>query len=266
MVEILAYVHKDGFFHRLHPVTKILFILVFGMMSILSTNLGFLALLVIVILVISYCANLGPEVLHQFRLIAIMSVILIGITIITMPGGDIIGYIIPYGSPILGGSLPVTTGAVEFGLVLTLRFMILICAFQLFVISTQPRDIVHTMDRMKIPIDYSLMFLVALRFIPTLQIEGIRIHEAQLARGYNPGTGLIGKIRSVAPVVIPLVSNALSRATVLGLTIDIRGYRTEKRTRLREFIFHARDFGVIVVLAITSCVYTFLVLTQILGS
>jgi energy-coupling factor transport system permease protein len=241
-----------------------LFILVFGLMSILSMNLGFLAMLVLAILIISYCANLGSEVLHQFRLIAIMSVVLIGITIITMPGGDLLGYLIPYAVPVIGGNLPVTTGAIDFGLVLTLRFMILICAFQLFVISTQPRDIVHTMERMKIPIDYTLMFLVALRFIPTLQIEGIRIHEAQLARGYNPGTGLIGKIRSVAPVVIPLVSNALSRATVLGLTIDIRGYRTGKRTRLREFLFNARDFGVIVILIITSCVYTFLVMVHFL--
>jgi energy-coupling factor transport system permease protein len=264
VAEILAYVHKDGFFHRLHPVTKILFILVFGLMSIVSMNLGFLAFLVLVILVISWCANLGPDVLHQFRLIAIMSVILIGITVITMPSGDIIGYLIPYGLPGIGGSLPVTTGAIEFGLVLTFRFMILICAFQLFVISTQPRDIVHTMERMKIPIDYTLMFLIALRFIPTLQMEGVRIHEAQLARGYNPGTGLIGKIRSVAPVVIPLVSNALSRATVLGLTIDIRGYRTGKRTRLREFIFHARDFGAMVALVIASCAYTYLVLAQLL--
>jgi energy-coupling factor transport system permease protein len=262
MAEILAYIHKDGFFHLLHPVTKMLFILVFGLMSILSMNLAFLAIMVIAILIISYCANLGSEVLHQFRLIAIMSVILIGITIITMPGGDLVGYLIPYGIPVIGGSLPVTTGAIDFGLVLTLRFMILICAFQLFVISTQPRDIVHTMERMKIPIDYTLMFLVALRFIPTLQIEGIRIHEAQLARGYNPGTGLIGKIRSVAPVVIPLVSNALSRATVLGLTIDIRGYRTGKRTRLREFLFHARDFGMIGILMITSCAYTFLVMVH----
>jgi energy-coupling factor transport system permease protein len=264
MAEILAYVHKEGFFHRLHPLTKMLFILVFGLMSILSTNLGFLTILVIAVLTISWCANLGSEVLHQFRLILIMSVILIGITIITIPGGDTLGYLIPFGFPVIGGNLPVTTGAIEFGLVLTLRFMILICAFQLFVISTQPRDIVHTMERMKIPIDYTLMFLVALRFIPTLQIEGIRIHEAQLARGYNPGTGLIGKIHSFAPVVIPLVSNALSRATVLGLTIDIRGYRTKKRTRLREFMFHARDFGVITVLMITSCAYTFLVVTNVL--
>ena len=264
MAEILAYIHKSGFFHRLHPVTKMLFILVFGLMSILSMNLGFLAILVVVILVISYIANLGPEVLHQFRLITIMSVILIGITIITMPGGDFVGYLIPSAIPVIGGSLPVTTGAIDFGLVLTLRFMILICAFQLFVISTQPRDIVHTMERMKIPIDYTLMFLVALRFIPTLQIEGIRIHEAQLARGYNPGSGLLGKVRSVAPVVVPLVSNALSRATVLGLTIDIRGYRTGKRTRLREFLFHGRDFGVIGMLVVVGCAYTFLVWAQVL--
>jgi energy-coupling factor transport system permease protein len=233
-------------------------------MSILSMNLGFLAMLVLAILIISYYANLGHEVLQQFRLITIMSVILIGITIITMPSGDSLGYLIPSGFPVIGGNLPITTGALEFGFILTLRFMILICAFQLFVISTQPRDIVHTMERMKIPIDYTLMFLVALRFIPTLQIEGIRIHEAQLARGYNPGTGLIGKIRSVAPVVIPLVSNALSRATVLGLTIDIRGYRTGKRTRLREFVFHVRDYGVMAGLAAVSCAYTFLVFAQVL--
>ena len=98
------------------------------------------------------------------------------------------------------------------------------------------------MERLKIPVDYTLMFLVATRFIPTLQIEGTRIHEATLARGYNPGTGLIGKLRSVAPVVIPLVSNALSRATVLGLTIDIRGYRTGKRTRLRNSSFMRGTF------------------------
>jgi energy-coupling factor transport system permease protein len=257
-------VHKDGFFHRLHPFTKIAFIIVFGLMSILSINLLFLLVLVAAVLVIAYGASLSNEVFQQFRLIGVMSVVLIGITLITMPGGSTIGYLIPAGIPIIGGSLPVTTGAIDFGLIMTLRFMILICTFQLFVISTRPRDIVHTMERMKIPTDYTLMFLIALRFIPTLQIEGMRIHEAQLARGYNPGTGLIGKVRSVAPVVVPLVSNALSRANVLGLTIDIRGYRTGKRTHLREFAFHLRDYGTLFVIAIFSCVYVSLYVNQVL--
>jgi energy-coupling factor transport system permease protein len=264
MAEILSYVHKEGFFHRLHPFTKIAFIFLFGLMSILSTHLPFLVLLVIAVLIVSYCANLGPEVIQQFKLIAIMSVILIGLTIITMPSGETIGYLIPSVITGMGGHIPITTGAIDFGLVLTLRFMVLICVFQLFVISTQPRDIVHTMERMKVPIDYTLMFLIALRFIPTLQIEGRRIHEAQLARGYNPGTGILGKVRSVAPIVVPLVSNALARATVLGLTIDIRGYRTETRIRIREFVFHTRDYATIIVLIAAGCGYTVLVLQHIL--
>jgi len=40
-----------------------------------------------------------------------------------------------------------------------------------------------------IPSTMALMFLIALRFISSLQVEGQRIHEAQLARGYNPGKG-----------------------------------------------------------------------------
>jgi energy-coupling factor transport system permease protein len=264
MAEILAYVHKKGLFHSLHPFTKILFILLFGMMAILSTNIGFLSALVVVILILAYCANLGQEVMQQFRLIVMMSVVLIGITVITMPGGETLGYLIPAFVPVIGGHIPVTTGAMDFGIILTLRFMVLICAFQLFVISTQPRDIVHTMERMHIPIDYTLMFLIALRFIPTLQIEGKRIHEAQLARGYNPGSGFIGKIKSVAPIVIPLVSNALARANVLGLTIDIRGYRTQIRTRLREFAFKRKDYYSVGLLLIAGCGYVFLVIRQII--
>ena len=248
MAEILAYVHKDGFFHRLHPITKIAFILLFGTMSILSTSLVFLFSLVVIVLAISYAASLGKEVMQQFRLIAIMSIILIGLTIVTMPEGVTLGHIIPAAVPVIGGSLPITTGAIEFGLVLTLRFMVLICVFQLFVISTQPRNIARTMERLKVPVDYTLMFLIALRFIPTLQIEGQRIHEAQLARGYNPGTGLIGKVRSVGPIIVPLVSNALSRATVLGLTIDIRGYRTAKRTAFREQHMTRVDYAVCICL------------------
>jgi energy-coupling factor transport system permease protein len=116
---------------------------------------------------------------------------------------------------------------------------------------------------MKMPIDYILMFVIALRFIPTLQIEGIRIHEAQLARGYNPGTGFIGKIRSVAPIVVPLVSNALMRSNVLGLTIDMRGYRTERRTRVRESTLQRRDYGMLFATGITGAGYIFLFMKQI---
>jgi energy-coupling factor transport system permease protein len=253
MAEILQYVHKDAFLHRLHPYTKIAFIVVVSIMCLISTDLAFLTLMVLAMLVFAAYSRLLTESLQQLKLILVMSIIFILITIITIPNGATLGYLIPPAVPLVGGLVPITEGGLTIGLVLTLRFMVLIFAFQLFLISTQPRDLVHAMEKTGMPIDYILMFIIALRFIPTLQIEGQRIHEAQLARGYNPGTGFIGKIRSVAPIVIPLVSNALLRSNVLGLTIDMRGYRTGRKTPVRERVFAKRDYAVLAVLAIAGC-------------
>jgi energy-coupling factor transport system permease protein len=251
MAEILQYVHKDGFFHRLHPFSKILFIIVASVMCVLVTGIPFLIMMVVALLLLAYASNLHRKVIQQLRLILIMSVVFIIITVLTMPNGATIGYLIPQGVPVIGGSIAITDGAIGIGLVLALRFMVLIFAFQLFLISTQPRDLVHAMEKLHMPIDYILMFIIALRFIPTLQIEGQRIHEAQLARGYNPGKGMLGKIRSVAPIVIPLVSNALMRSNVLGLTIDMRGYRTGIRTQVRERRLGAGDYAMIGSLVVT---------------
>lgn len=262
MAEILQYVHKDAFLHRLHPYTKIVFIIVVSVMSLIATDIGFLILMVLAMLAFAAYGRLLTESFQQLKLIIAMSVIFILITIITMPNGNVLGYMIPQGVPVIGGLIPVTDGGLMIGLVLTLRFMVLIFAFQLFLISTQPRDLVHAMEKVGLPIDYILMFIIALRFIPTLQIEGQRIHEAQLARGFNPGTGFVGKIRSVAPIVIPLVSNALLRSNVLGLTIDMRGYRTGKKTHVRERFFATRDYAVMGVLAVTGCGFVVLVIAQ----
>jgi energy-coupling factor transport system permease protein len=250
MAEILQYVHKDGFFHRLHPFSKILFIIVASVMCVLVTGIPFLIMMVVALLLLAYASNLHREVIQQLRLVLVMSVVFIIITMLTMPNGATIGYLIPLGIPVIGGSIAITDGAIGIGLVLALRFMVLIFAFQLFLISTQPRDLVHAMEKLHMPIDYILMFIIALRFIPTLQIEGQRIHEAQLARGYNPGKGMLGKIRSVAPIVIPLVSNALMRSNVLGLTIDMRGYRTGIRTQVRERRLCTGDYAMMSSLAV----------------
>ncbi|MFA7694817.1 MAG: energy-coupling factor transporter transmembrane component T [Methanoregula sp.] len=243
MSEILQYVHKDGFFHRLHPFTKILFIIVASVMCVFVTSIPFLILMVVALLVLARISHLHREVIQQLKLVLLMSVVFIIITVLTMPNGTTLGYLIPQGVPFIGGAIAITDGAIGIGLILALRFMVLIFAFQLFLISTQPRDLVHAMEKLHMPIDYILMFILALRFIPTLQIEGQRIHEAQLARGYNPGTGMLGKIRSVAPIVIPLVSNSLLRSNVLGLTIDMRGYRTGIRTHVRERKFCTGDYA-----------------------
>jgi energy-coupling factor transport system permease protein len=265
MAEILQYVQLNWILNRLHPDTYILLIVLVSVVAILTTSIAVLIGILLLLFLLALAGHLLRPVIQQMVLILLMSIVIYLITILTIPEGAVIGYLVPSFIPVIGGSIPVTVGALTVGTVLTLRFAILISAFQLFVIFTQPRDLVHTMERARIPAEYTLMFVIALRFIPTLQIEGKRIHEAQLARGYHPGDGIMGRIRSVAPVLVPLVSNSLSRATLLGLTIDLRGYRSRARTRIRERTLGIADKVAIPLMGVAGAAFAYAFLTMSLG-
>ena len=167
--------------------------------------------------------------IRQLPLLIFLSVVLLLLTVVTLQSGDTLFLLIPSGIGGSAGAIPVTSGAVDFAAVLSLRFFAMLFAFQLLIMSTKPTELTNALIALRMPIDYVLMFIIALRFIPSLQLEGQRIHEAQMARGYNPGKGMLGKILSLRPLLIPLVSNSLAKTRVLGLTIDMRGYRTRVR-------------------------------------
>ncbi|MCK9297755.1 energy-coupling factor transporter transmembrane protein EcfT [Methanoculleus sp. YWC-01] len=234
MSEIMQYVTRESAFHRLHPLTKLIFAVVVVALAVLTSDTVMLAALAGAVVAVAIASGLARDLLRQVPLLISLAVSLLALTIITIRSGEIICYLVPPSVPVIGGAFPVTVGAIDLALAMSLRFAAMLFAFQLLVISTQPRDLVHVMDRLRMPVDYTLMFLIALRFIPSLQLEGKRIHEAQLARAYNPGKGLAGKIRGLFPIIIPLVSNSLGKATVLGLTIDLRGYRSGRRTPMRD--------------------------------
>ena len=252
MPEIMQYVPGTSIFHRLNPLTKILMIVLVAVLAVTTSSLALLGLLVAALFLSAVATRLSRPLVQQLPLLVSLVLSLLLLTVLSMQAGETIGHLIPNAVPLVGGAFPITTGAIEFGLLLSLRFIAMLFGFQLLVISTQPHDLVHALQRLRLPVDYALMFLIALRFIPSLQLEGQRINEAQLARGYNPGTGLRGVVRTLVPIIVPLVSNSLGRANVLGLTIDLRGYRTPRRVSLRDRSLKGRDYAAIALLLVVS--------------
>jgi energy-coupling factor transport system permease protein len=87
------------------------------------------------------------------------------------------------------------------------------------------------------------MIFVSLRFIPLIVDEASTIHMSLVSRGYVFGRGPIGKIRSMVPVVIPLMTNSIRRAESLALAIESRGYRRgARRTSLKEYELKGLDW------------------------
>lgn len=260
MAEILQYKRMDGIFHRMNALTKIIFLVFVILIAVISTKPEIIAGLVVILFVLSVTGRFSKELIKQVPMLVFLSAGLLLLTVLTMQSGEIIGYLIPSAVPFIGGHIPITAGALNFALILSLRFFAMLFAFQILIISTQPRDLVHALQAVRLPVDYTLMLLIAIRFIPSLQLEGKRIHEAQLARAYNPGDGIMGKLKSLAPIMIPLVSNALGKANVLGLTIDLRGLRTMKRTALSEKEYCASDYILIAVIIAVAIAIIYLYL------
>lgn len=245
MNEIMQYINRDSFLHRMNPLSKIAAVTGIIALSVFTTNPEVLTVMVLGIFLVSLGAGLQKELLKQLKLLIFLSITLILLTVFTLKSGETVGYLIPACTLTVGGLVPITTGALDFGTVLSLRFFAMLFAFQLMVVTTKPSDLMKALLAIHIPVDYVLMFVIALRFIPSLQIEGQRIHEAQIARGYNPGKGLRGKIMSVKPILVPLVANSLGRTQVLGLTMDMRGYRSKQSVEKNKLTWNKTDVAAV---------------------
>jgi energy-coupling factor transport system permease protein len=245
MKEIMQYINRDSFLHSMNPLSKIAAVAGIIVLSVFTTNSAVLAFMVLGIFGAALIARLQQELIRQLKLLVFLSLSLILLTVFTMKSGETVAYLIPAGTFAASGIIPITTGALDFGVVLSLRFFAMLFAFQLLVITTKPSDLMKALLAIHIPVDYVLMFVIALRFIPSLQVEGQRIHEAQLARGYNPGKGLRGKIRSLKPLMVPLVANSLGRTQVLGLTMDLRGYRSRRSVEKNKLVWNKMDFAAV---------------------
>ncbi len=243
MEDILQYIPGNGLFHKLSPLTKIVFAVGMMFAAVFTTDPLLLSLMIAFVVCLAAASGLLMPLLRQLPLLLMLAVALLILTVLTMASGDVLFTLLP------NGMFPITTGAILFAIEMALRFAVLIFAFQMLVISTQPRDLVNALYKLRVPADYALMFLIAVRFIPTLQREGVRINEAQLSRGYYPGGGLIGKVKQLGPVMLPLMLNSLAKADTLGLTIDMRGYRLSGRN-VRKMPFGVADMVILILVAV----------------
>jgi len=124
-----------------------------------------------------------------------------------------------------------------------IRFTLIILISTVMTVTTMPLEIADAMEwiltplkYVKVPIDkIALVMSIALRFVPTLFDETLKIMNAQRSRGadFNNG-GLIKRAKAITPLLVPLFINSLETAVDLSTAMESRGYRDgANRTRYR---------------------------------
>lgn len=143
-----------------------------------------------------------------------------------------------------------------YAIVFSLRLFAVISSTSAFFLTTTPDELEQVMKWLRLPADFVMVFVIAVRFIPVLLLDALQIMDAQRSRGLEFDKGnLLRRLRNTVPLLVPLIAVALNRSLDLAEAMDSRAYGAFKRpTSLYSLQLHNRDFVFLSVLVVSSLI------------
>jgi energy-coupling factor transport system permease protein len=151
---------------------------------------------------------------------------------------------------------------------IVIRLVLMIALTLILTASTRPLDLTYAIEWYLTPLklirfpthEVAMTMSIALRFIPTLLDETLRIMKAQASRGVDFVHGKLNeKIRSMVSLIVPLFISAFQRSEELANAMEARGYNPiAPRSRYRQLQWHLRDSMVLLFILIYMFVFIYL--------
>ena len=209
----------DSFVHRLNPVTKLAFvaavvIAAFGVDSLWWPALLFAAL----VLPGALWAGVGRRfVLLVFGLIAPFLVILFLLQGLTYPDP---------GTVLLElGPLAVKTEGLLFAGTTALRLLVMVGAFVLLLLTTDPGTLMSAMQQAGLPPKIAYVVAATMQIVPSFQARANAILQAQQARGMDTSAGgALARGRRLIPLMGPLLLGALTDVENRSIAMESRAF------------------------------------------
>ena len=170
------------------------------------------------------------------------------------------------GDPLLTlGSVSLTWEGLAAGAMQIYRLCLLVVVSSLLTFTTSPGQLAHgleavfrPLERLGLPVsEVTMVFTIALRFVPTLFGEIDKIVKAQESRGASIRTGpLWERGQGWVAVFVPIFVSAFRRAEDLATAMEARGFRGAGRmTHLYVLRLTRSDLGAsLVVLALGAAI------------
>lgn len=252
------YLPLDSIIHKLDPRGKIISLFIMIVAIFLVDSWWAYLLLAILILGIIILSKLSISfVFKAFKPMIFMLIFLLFINILSIHTGDLL---------ITIGPLNIYKDAIMNTLFIVVRLLLMIMVTTSLTATTKPLDLTLGLEYILSPLqvlkfpthEVAMMISIALRFIPTIIEETVRIMDAQKSRGVDFEEGSIKeKVTAILSLIVPLFSVAFERAYELADAMEARGYVPgANRTRYRVLKFALKDliFLLICLLALVAVI------------
>lgn len=238
------YIPIDSYIHRLDPRAKLIGLFLMIAAVFVPKSYIVFAVIGLLLLIALAMAKIGIRmILQSIKPMLMMMLFLLLINSLSVKTGDVLFTI---------GSFSLYSDALFNTLFVIVRLLLMISITTLLTATTNPLDLTLGIEWILKPLEVfhfpthevAMMVSIALRFIPTIIEETIRIMNAQKSRGVDFENGKLSqKISAILSLIVPLFSVAFERAYELADAMEARGYVPgAKRTRYHVLKFAFRDY------------------------
>ncbi|MGN0143604.1 MAG: energy-coupling factor transporter transmembrane component T family protein [Clostridium sp.] len=256
---MLEYTEIDSPIHKLTGATKLICLILWSLVSMLTYNTYVLAFMVLFSFIIFKISKIKfKQISFVFYFIMVFLVINNIAIFIFAPyeGVDI------YGSRTdlfhIAGPYTVTLQQLFYQLNVTLKYFSIIPVALIFMVATNPSEFAASLN--KIGVNYKIAYSVsiALRYIPDIQHEYQDISFAQQSRGIDMSkkAKLWQKIKNSTAILMPLIFSSLERIETISSAMELRAFgNKKKRTWYSERKFEKSDYlaiGIMLLILIVS--------------
>ena len=231
----LEYVPGTSLLHRMNPVAKLLFAVIFAIMCFCTSNLVFLGAMLVLGLVMAASCGMMRQTFGLMKAVFVFSLILAILLLLTTPSGDRL-VDLPWGYIGTGSILAAVTTIVR----LEAAAIPLFLTFYVTKVSDLSNSVVKVLH---VPYRYAFTFASTVHFIPVFMNDMKSIMETQTARGieFDVG-GIVNKVRLMVPLCVPLLVSSVRKTNSSAIAAEVRGFNLRTRASgFKEYPFAAAD-------------------------
>lgn len=218
------YQERDSPIHRLSPFCKMVWVGAITLVSLFFQHPLYLAVFFLATVPAVLAARIWRPWAVAMLLGGFVGANLVFINAVLIHQGSTVLVEATYEIPTLG-TPRITLEAIFYGLMMTLRILIVVSAFTVFNFTIHPDDQLRAFIQLKLPHKSVLVTSMGTRFAPLLFEDLVRLGDAQRARGLEIDRGnLFRRIRKRSSLIIPLLANALDRTVQMAEAMESRAF------------------------------------------
>ncbi|MEW9936179.1 energy-coupling factor transporter transmembrane protein EcfT [Clostridium butyricum] len=256
---MLEYKLIDSPIHRLTGATKLICLILWSLVSMLTYNTYILLFMVMFSFIIFKISKIKfKQISFVFYFILIFLIINNIAIFIFSPYEGVKIYNSRTDLFYIIGPYSLTAEQLFYQFNVTLKYFSIIPIALIFMVATDPSEFAASLN--KIGVNYKIAYSVsiALRYIPDIQHEYSDISFAQQARGIDMSkkAKLSQRIKNSTAILMPLIFSSLERIETISSAMELRAFgNKKKRTWYSERYFKKSDYvsiGILLILLLVS--------------